>query len=309
MPISIAENFPPGWARILIGIFLIATPLVAVWFRSGSTHTIWSRLWRLANGKGSKTQSELQRTLAERDSLMEFRVRTGVKARTTKLATTILKWCDEHDEEIGDVGKCGFYFDTEMVELKKAPLLWVQIPIYIVLVALLVINLFMVCALTAPRLWSIVPSSDKPWVMLGENDARTWLTHHRFSVDDCTNLKIGAVATQAGISKDSVQIVCDWLKDPKYKLDLSRQINAQRASSAYLLAVLFLPSYLSYMFFTAGIAATKMHSRQKARCKTSSLQDRECDSMTSLATPESNTNKRTRFRWHINASKSEAETT
>lgn len=276
MPISVVESFFPSWTKLLAVAVFATIPLIAVWFRSGSTHVIWSRLWRLANGKGNKAQSELQKILTERDDLMKFRVQTGVKARTTKLALAVQTWCKENDEEIGDVGSCGRYFDTEKAELKMPPSWKLQIPLYLVLIGLLVINLFLVGGFLTPRLWSIVPSDSRTWVTLGENDARTFWTHHLFSIDDCSKSEASSIAKQAEIPEVDVQIICGWLKNSAYKQDFSKQMHAQRTSAVFLLGIFLLPSYLLYTLFASGVTALAMHQRQEARSKkqSASIADR-----------------------------------
>jgi len=97
------ELLIPSWPKLATPILLAGSALAAVWFRSGSSHVAWGRLWTLVNGKCPKSRSDPQKAIDARSSLMEFRVRTGVKARTVASALEIVKWCDMHGEEIGDV--------------------------------------------------------------------------------------------------------------------------------------------------------------------------------------------------------------
>ena len=263
MPHSLIDSSLPDWAKLLVAALCLVTPFPIVWFRSGSTHTIWSRIWKLANGKSHKSKSALQVALDERDLLMEFRVRTGVKARTTKLAVAIQTWCDEHDEEIGDVGKCGSYFDLEKVEPKKPPPWLLQVPLYFVMVAFIVVSVFLVGTALTPRILSIVPSTGHLWITLGEEDARTFWTHQHFSSAACSNK--ANVVTETGVSENDVQIICGWLNQRDYKSEFPSQIRMQRISAAYLLGIIFLPTYLICMWFSSGIAALAMFKRQQAK--------------------------------------------
>lgn len=294
MPVSVIENVAADWIKAALALLVFITPVIIAWFRSGSTHIVWSRLWKLIDGKGVKPQSTLQRFLAERDTLMEFRVRTGVRARTTRIAMDIRKWCADHNEEIGDVGRCGAYFDTEAVDLKTPPSWRRQALIYFVMASLFFISIILASTIIVPRLWSIVPSGDGPLVSLGVNDAKIWRTGYRFSLDDCSAANTKFIAKASGISNDDVEIICSWLKDRDFKSNLPSQINAQRLLSALLFGFLLFPLFIFFKLFSSGIYASRMYKRQMARSSKSSSSEHGAVLTVTSGSLKKNTVKRVR---------------
>lgn len=69
-------------------------------------------------GRSEVGDREIETFLAKRDAFMKFRMVTGVKPRTPGHIGQLIKWCDENNEDIGDVKACGSHFDLDAPSLK-----------------------------------------------------------------------------------------------------------------------------------------------------------------------------------------------
>ena len=118
--ISVLSRSIAQWLAIPIPIVasLLFGALVAwLCWRSGSTHPVLTRLWRMVMGRTAATDREISRLIETRDRLTRFRFIFGLRARTLAQAKRVAKWSEVYDEELADIKTCGRFFNRETCSL------------------------------------------------------------------------------------------------------------------------------------------------------------------------------------------------
>lgn len=102
----------------------LAVTALFVWIcaRTGSTHVLNKRLWRLVLGKHDIKSPVLATFAEERDDLMNFRTMTALKrVPTAAAAERLVLWSREFDIDMDLVAAAGHHFDVATPGFKRPP--------------------------------------------------------------------------------------------------------------------------------------------------------------------------------------------
>lgn len=243
----------------------LVTVLLMLWlyWRSGSNHILFSRLWSIVQGKAQPGDRPLRLFLARRSTLMQFRTITGVRCRTIVQAHELLKWTQENNEEIGDVARCGNFFDLETPCLKdERPKKW-QFWLAIGFVAACVIALVFTGGLSlSERAWVSVKNGSGAQLLVSSTDVEVHKTYQYFSKDDCTKQDHTAIASRVGIPPNEVDTACGWFRDDAaLKADIHRLVGQQRTAAAVLAIIILGYGTPTFRWLTSVMASVDMRER------------------------------------------------
>ena len=102
-----------GAVQALVIVLLLVILIV----RSRSTHVVVSFLWRKVIGDAPKASPRVHGWAEQREAWAYFRAQSGIATRTLRQTERLILWAARQDEEVGDVRRCGDYFDLERLRL------------------------------------------------------------------------------------------------------------------------------------------------------------------------------------------------
>jgi hypothetical protein len=109
------------WEFVASGLGAIGLILLAC-ARTGSTHVLNKRLWRLVLGKQELKSPVLSNFLAERDDLMHIRSMTSLKrVPTAAAAERLVAWLKKFDVDVDLVAAAGHHFDLDEPGFTQRP--------------------------------------------------------------------------------------------------------------------------------------------------------------------------------------------
>ena len=247
-------------------IALLLGSLIVVSVRSGSPHAIWSRLWTLAMGKPRVRGAggPLQKILDERSTLIQFRVQTGIRARTSESALAVADWATQQGEDLEDVGRCRGFFDVEAVTLRRPLHRALEVFLIAFATGVFLFYLWIAPLVIAPRVWVILPSGT--WATLGSKDAMTIWSHHRIAVDDCAPHSVGAARLRGEqLGEKDFADTCEILGGPRYEVELADALRNQRVAAISFAIGASPLAYLAYYACAGALACRNMTRRLQAR--------------------------------------------
>jgi hypothetical protein len=175
----------------------------------------------------------------------------------------LLKWAEENDEEVGDIARCGGYFDLETPGLKdERPRRW-QFILAVPFIAICACALVFAGGFSlSGRAWVSVKNGSGTQLLLSTTNIEVHKTHQYFSKDDCTGQDHATIAKQVGIPANEVDVACGWLKDDaSLKAEIKQTVHQQRGAAAALAIIAVCYGMPPYRWFISAVAATAMRER------------------------------------------------
>ncbi len=201
------------WEFIASGLGAIGLILWAC-ARTGSTHVLNKRLWRLVLGKQELKSPVLSTFLAERDDLMHIRSMTSLKrVPTAAAAERLVAWLRKFDVDVDLVAAAGHHFDLDAPGFTRRP------PgIKAIMLLMLGSIAFLYGAIAVAGLGASTPAvvqvkASKIWYAVTDEQARQFQLRgdpapviESSSCDDKP-----AIARTTGYPGHDVQVMCDLL--------------------------------------------------------------------------------------------------
>jgi Family of unknown function (DUF6216) len=100
-------------AAIVMGLIVLYISV-----RSGSWHMIRLRLWRFIHSEHEVKDPSIQSAIHDLTSLVAFRYITGIRVRSSALATKLIEWVKQNQEDFATIATAGSYFDCEKLKLR-----------------------------------------------------------------------------------------------------------------------------------------------------------------------------------------------
>lgn len=205
---------------------------------------------------------------------MQFRAVTGVRCRTLEDTRRLIAWTIENNEEIGDVARCGLYFDLGKPGLKQAtPKRWELITsasFFITCSAALIVAVS-AATITFPRAWVSVKNGSGKQLLLTPTDIEVWRTARHFTPADCKAESHQVISQRVGLPAGEVSIACGWFGDSDLQPLINHTLRQQRLALSFLIGQLLGYSLATYQWFAATRAARNMSKRLTKRESTQPL--------------------------------------
>lgn len=254
---------------VLVALVPVALGLVWLCWRTRSPSLLLERTWRILVGPSCSADREAGAILREHQELLEIRFKHVPRLRTHKQLLNLKGWLTANDEDIGDVGRCGDFFDPEQlrVRVEHMPRAWLKL-----------IGFLLLC----PTLWAGMASltfsfGSKPILQLKATE--TWFVLHKDSVAALlskeTLSKIQCAATEppaaAGFTKAERKTLCELLASPESVQHFENGVPLQRIALATLAGMLGFVGFLLYQWLRRARAAKELHARLLQRSTAASL--------------------------------------
>lgn len=265
--ISVLSRSIAQWLAIPVPIAasLLFGALVAwLCWRSGSTHPVLTRLWRMFMGRTAATDREISRLIETRDRLTRFRFIFGLRARTLAQAKRVAKWSEVHDEELADIKACGRLFNLETCSVVKdeIPNDWVLFA-NVVFLALLAASALAMFGLMWPDKALLKFHESKTWIWMAPTSASHFNGMPLLAAESCNGPIVPAALGKVG--PDEAKALCDAFAKPSNKTFVQDTIEEQRRAFGGLALILSVFATMAWMSLRAGVSARTMLSRQQAR--------------------------------------------
>ncbi len=209
-----------------------------VWWRTGSSITILSRLWRLLHGKMSPAVPAISGYLAAQAEVARLSFETGARFRTAQQAERVIAWSIRHDESLCDAAACGPYFDFELPGLKdrsSQPKPWAIVGIgaffATLSIAILTAALFMIPDRAILRL-----TATGTWLTIDRESVKPMTFAPGFTLARCSR-DYSAIPPSAGFTPAEVGALCDAVK-AESPASLGRFIDRSIAGQRQVLGVI-----------------------------------------------------------------------
>jgi hypothetical protein len=256
----------PAWLTLALQILAFVSVVIWLRLRSGSPHVLRTRLWALAQGRSQPGDQPIQAFLSQRSSLMQFRVVTGVRSPTIQHTHRLMTWLHDHEEEVGDVARCGGYFDVRLPGLSRRlpSKTWL---FFFTLVFSLCVGIIMLAGLTmlsGRALVSVLDGSGR-LMWLATSDVRVLHTTQHFGPSDCDHRAHTAIAAAVGLPSNEVDIACRWFGDRSLPEKIRESVHQQRIVLLLMVALALGYGLPAYGAFTTAKAARAMRARLQAR--------------------------------------------
>ncbi|SEI89094.1 DUF6216 family protein [Frateuria terrea] len=261
----------PAWVPAILKLAGILSVLVWLRVRSGSDHVLRSRVWSLVQGRPQAGDPVIQGFLAQRSTLMQFRVVTGVRVPTVVHTHRLLAWLDEHEEEVGEVARCGDHFDVRLPGLvpRLPSKAWL---VFVTLVFLACAGITMLAGLTmlSDRGLVSVRGGSGAMIWLATSDASRWGSFEHFGPADCDQRAPTAIGARVGLPANEVATVCRWFTDRNVPRQIRATVRQQRTALLIIIALALGYGVPAFSASTTARAARAMRARLDRRRASSS---------------------------------------
>lgn len=261
----------PGWVWTALQLGVLGLLVLWLCWRSRSPHMLLARTWTLAHGKPQPGDRLIRKYLASRSTLMQFRAVTGVRCRTLEDTHRLIAWTTDNNEEIGDVGRCGSYFDLRKPGLKSVlPRRWEFIASALIAIVCSAGLIIAVSAAASTRAWANVKNGSGKELLLAPTDFEVWSTARHFTPTDCKTLSFQIIAQRVGLPVDEVSTACGWFGDPDLQPLITKSVRQQRLALGVFIGLLLGYGAPAARWFKAATAAQDMAKRLAKRASTQS---------------------------------------
>ena len=247
---------------------LLSMLAVLIRWRTGSSLTLLSRLWKLFHGKTNATVPFIKEHLDSQASVMELRFKIGVPARTEQHARRLTAWGADHDESLVDAVRCGPHFDFERPGLKDPS----EQPTDKAIAGISM--LFLICAVMALCfLW--MTSADrallklKPtgtWFSMTAQDVRP-LFAEGFQLKNCP-LALSGKLPLTGFTAADIKLLCDAVREeePAHLASyLKQSLASQRGLFGGFMLLFIIPLFPLYATVRHSTNANAMRERLRRK--------------------------------------------
>ncbi|UCV07962.1 DUF6216 family protein [Dechloromonas denitrificans] len=105
----------------LAGPLLVIMMIIFFWYRTGTTHSLLERLWRLSAGKVEVGDTHLGKFIKETRDLERFRFMYGLKVGNTEDLHKLLAWLKKHSIDIDLAQRGKKWIDIKTPEIIVLP--------------------------------------------------------------------------------------------------------------------------------------------------------------------------------------------
>jgi hypothetical protein len=241
----------------LFVVLLVILAAAAIWWRTRSGHTVFSRIWTLFASRRSNTSLKTIKQFHEKQAtLQHFKFTTGLKVRTALRMERVVEWVEANDEDIGDVARCGSFFDLELPGLGKAAATikwWHEIFPFT----------FALLLGAAGIIGGTLMVSDSALLTLTETKKNILLSSAYVKPINEKGFRFAACGKSfppnTGFTEREQQILCEIAQDPDLPKVLARSLKEQRWALA-IFAAIFLFSFTFFWTFYREMTCARLMS-------------------------------------------------
>lgn len=247
---SVADWFSVPVVLVVCVVVVAAALWLAV--RTRSPSPLLERAWRLLVGTTSAPDRPAGQLLKEHQELLEFRFRFIPSLRTHRELLRLRKWLVRHNEEIGDIGRCGDFFDIANLSVREKRLPSRKARFALGALVLIAIEIAMVLAIGAMVSGPIVTFRESGTTVILQRTQLKPIAHAgTLRQSQCTDLD---AVTDTGLTRTELAAGCDYFSSPEDIARMEKDLPIQR----------FVLTLGAAFFAAAGIGMLRGLSQAKA---------------------------------------------
>lgn len=221
----------------LIIVMLVASGWLWIYRKTGSSHAPAMRIWRVLTGGREIADPAIRDYIEEQDSLMAFRLGSGMRVRSAEHARRAICFIAKHDLSPDHLRQVGDYFDANELKMGKLPSCWYRT--WLFFSATVLATLFLVAGLTAfdqRTLVSLKQTGSWYWLSqtLAEPLGGPFRESSRLVFSSCPEVP----AAEATYNVEH-EILCSIRRDPAYSDYLNDTLRSQRIALVFLVVISF----------------------------------------------------------------------
>lgn len=236
-----------------ISAFIALLILLAIGYlfysRSGSTYSLYYRLWSLLVGEKSFHNPVLENYMQERKDLDKYNAIFNTEIKTTSDLLRFQEWVNHYDIEIKKISESKGYFDFKRLKLLK-PYRSVTFLAFILSVCLFLFGLA-IGVLGVIDKAMVKFNNDESWVFINHDMAKSFSKKYHITPETCTfeNYQPERISRLTGLSFHTIQEVCNTFNN-KENLKAIDGIIAEQQKLPFFIVF---PLYFSLRLFILTI--------------------------------------------------------
>jgi hypothetical protein len=222
-----------------------------------------SRIWTFFSlNRGRSALKFFDRFQEKQAALLQFRFNTGLNVRSLRGMKRVIKWGRKNDEDIGDIKRCGSFFDLDKPGLaesvSKIKWWWAVFPF---LLAGLFFNGGVAAAVMAVSERALVQLSEtKKYMLLGMTDVKPF-GGPGFKFVSCAQ----NTSQDTGFTARERQVICDAVNSSDISKMVSSGVREQRWGFGVLIAIFLFAIAIFWRIYREIESARRMYERQASR--------------------------------------------
>jgi hypothetical protein len=269
---SIADWLPLPFALVvMLGFFGMLYWIIR---RTRSFSVVFERIWQLLAGHAIDPDRDAGAMLRDHRELIEIRFRFLPQLRTQRQLTALRSWLRSHDEDIGDIGRCGpNLFDVDALAVREDrlwPKRWLAAAMA-VSILLAPLTLASSIAMWLPHPILNFRSSGTMFVLKDES-ARGLFNRDEVTRRACEASKAHpgqaegkAAGAGEGFAPDERQSLCGLLADPVLMKKFRDDVPLQKFAFMIATGMCLFVAVSAWLASSRGMAAHELLERLKQR--------------------------------------------
>lgn len=233
----------------IISIMVILVPCYLFYSRSGSTYSLYHRLWSLLVGEKGFHDANLEGYMQERKDLDKFNAIFNTGIKTKGELDDFYKWITNNNIDIKKISAAKGNFDFGNMKMRKPR--WDVT--YLSLVFSIVIFIFG----SSVGLLGVIDKAmlkfqkNEPWVFINHEMAKSLFNSYIITPKSCLkeNLDVNKVTRLTELSPRTIKIICESFGSESDKKAIDKFISGQKS----LLLLSIFSIYFSFVIFIFSV--------------------------------------------------------
>ena len=242
-----------------IALLIILAICYLFYSRSGSTYSLYYRLWSILVGEKSFHHPTLETYMQERKDLDKYNAIFNTEIKTTSDLLSFQEWVNHYDIEIKKISESKGYFDFKRLKLLK--------PYYSVTFISFILSVFLFLFGMAIGVLGVIDKAmvsfkdDESWVFINHNVAKPFSKKYSITPETCTfeNYQPEKISRLTGLSFNTIQVICNIFNNKEDLKAIDRIIAEQQKLPFFIIFPLLLS--LKFLILTTRRLCARDHRR------------------------------------------------
>ncbi|EXU76025.1 DUF6216 family protein [Erwinia mallotivora] len=238
----------------LIAIGIILSMVYVFYSRSGSTYSLYYRLWSLLVGEKNFHDVHLESYMQERKDLDKFNAIFNTDIKKKNDLDDFYKWLVRYDIDIKKISESKGNFDFHNMKMRKPH--WMLIIMAAIFSVLMFIFGVAIAAISITDKAILQFHDGEPWVLINHNMAKPMFNKYIITPKDCLkeNYNANKIMEKTKFYLSTVETICHSFNSNTDKEIIDKFVASQKKVSWLTFVILYV-SFRFFIFSTRGVCA------------------------------------------------------
>lgn len=247
----------------LLNLSLAVLGFAWIRWRTGSSHPLNMRIWRIMTGANKVTHPRIRRYIEDQDSLMAFRVSSGMQVNSIESACRAMEFVAQHDLPADLLRAAGDYFDPHQLQMAKNPSGGIAARHFFT-AGLLGLTVMLALAMSSEQRILVSLKKTSTWIWLSVEDA-TLAAPKLFGSRETITFSECPAPSVSNWSAQDIEIICAIRSDPALRTYIERTRRTQKSVFLVVAALLALLCASQWMAYRKDISALELVKQLEAK--------------------------------------------